>query len=146
VRTKYVNAMYFIDYCAQNRYTVAMSATARFHCITTSDARIETFADGEVEFSPTATYLTMQMPDYTMRIGVSDDVTTVTRIGADAYTIVLREGEQTLMDLGFACHTLYTHKIRFKRAAGKIDLSVKYSYDGDDDLTVSMIVHAAFEE
>lgn len=122
-----------------------MSATAQFHCITTDTiARTETFADGEVEFTPTAVYLTIQMPDYTMRVGVSDDVTTITRIGKDSYSLVLSEGKRTVIDLGFTQFSICTQKIRFKRSEGKIDFMVKYNYGGDEKLPVTMLIHCNY--
>ena len=99
-----------------------------------------------MEFTPTAVYLTVEMPDYTMRIGVSDDVTTITRIGKDSYTLVLREGVETVMDMGLIRWSVYTQKLRFRQSDGKVDLMVKYSYGGDKDLTVTMLVHGTYEE
>ncbi|MDE6399225.1 MAG: hypothetical protein K2L51_07880 [Clostridiales bacterium] len=123
-----------------------MSAIAQFHCITTNYERTETFADGEVEFTPTAVYLSVEMPDYILRIGVSDDVTTITRIGKDDYTLVLKEGTETVMDLGFAQCSIYTKKLRFRKSDGKVDFMVKYNYGGDDELAVTMLVHGTYDE
>lgn len=120
-----------------------MRTPAKIHCITHSVLRSECFYDGFVEFTPTALYMDFDAETYSVRIGVSDDLTTITRMGDDNYTMMLEEGKSTLLDLGPFTVTVTTTRLRLKKSEHRIDFTAQYRLGNDPD-AMRVIVHATY--
>lgn len=124
-----------------------VNVSARFHCVATHSERTEFFTEGTVEFTPTAVYLNYDTENYGVRIGVSDDIVTITRLGEDNYTMLLQEGKETVFGVGPFSFFLQTEKLRFKRGDNKLDLMAQYRLgDGEHyaDDVAKVLIHATY--
>lgn len=144
-----------IEFCGktgQSSETNSVSAAtrnvpAKFHCVATHDERTEFFTEGTVEFTPTAVYFNYDTESYGVRIGVSDDIVTITRLGQDNYTMLLQEGKETVFGVGPFSFFLHTEKLRFKRGENKLDLLAQYRLgDGERyaDAASKVLIHATY--
>lgn len=115
---------------------------ARFHIVHCAREREESDAVGEVAFAPAFATLAFSADGYGFRIRIEGDVVTITREGADGYTVLLREGETSAFTVGDMQLPVVTEKLLFRRRGNRADFMAAYRLGGGQ--TTRMIVHAAF--